>query len=145
MTPREVDIRMLGADDTSVLARVAEDVFDEAVSADLSAEFLADPRHHLAVALDGGEVVGFASGVHYVHPDKPAELFINEVGVAPTHRRRGIATRLLEVLLERGRAVGCREAWVATEQDNDAAQALYSSVGGREEPAPSIHYSFELR
>ena len=55
-----------------------------------TAEFLADSRHHLAVAVDEGRVVGMASAVHYVHPDKPPELWINEVGVAPTHRGLGI-------------------------------------------------------
>ena len=36
------------------------------------------------------------SAVHYVHPDKlRPELWINEVGVAASHRRRGLGTRLL--------------------------------------------------
>jgi aminoglycoside 6'-N-acetyltransferase I len=60
------------------------------------AEFLRDERHHLAVAIEDETVVGFASGVHYVHPDKPAELWINEVGVAPSHHRRGIGKPLLQ-------------------------------------------------
>lgn len=51
-----------------------------------SAEFLRDPRHHIAVAIEDGVVVGIASGVHYLHPDKPPELFVNEVGVAPAFR-----------------------------------------------------------
>jgi hypothetical protein len=34
------------------------------------------------MATAGDTVVGFASAVHYVHPDKAPELWINEVGVA---------------------------------------------------------------
>ena len=98
-----------------------------AIQVKLAKEFLADPRHHLVVAIDDGEIVGFVSGVHYVHPDKPAELFINEVGVAATHQREGIATKLLDELLGKGRTLGCREAWVATEPDNQAARRLAAS------------------
>jgi hypothetical protein len=78
-----LDIRHLGPDDEQVLRHVAAGVFDHDVDPALASEFLRDPRHHLVVAIEDGSVVGFASGVHYVHPDKPAELWINEVGVAP--------------------------------------------------------------
>jgi ribosomal protein S18 acetylase RimI-like enzyme len=144
MTRPEIRIRLLGADDAAVLENVTDGVFDQPVRADLAREFLADPRHHLVVALDEGRVVGFASGVHYVHPDKPAELFVAEVGVAATHHRQGIAGRLLDALFERGRAIGCGAAWVATETDNHAARALYASAGGREDPTPCIVYDFDL-
>ena len=52
---------------------------------------VADPRHHLVVACAGSTVVGMATALHYVHPDKPPELWINEVGVAPPYRRRALA------------------------------------------------------
>jgi hypothetical protein len=38
----------------AVLRRVANDVFDEALSPALVAKFLRDPRHHLSVAIDEG-------------------------------------------------------------------------------------------
>ena len=78
-----IEIRVLRQGDEAVLANVAPEVFDNPIDPQMTAEFLADPRHHIAVAIDGGVVVGFASGVHYVHPDKRPELWINEVGVAP--------------------------------------------------------------
>src|SRR3954470_7212717 len=105
MTPT---VRILGSDESSVLDHVAPDVFDNPVHPRWTAEFLADSRHHLAVAIDEGEVVGMASAVHYVHPDKPPELWVNEVSVAPTHRAQGVGRRLLEALFERGRSLGCR-------------------------------------
>ena len=120
--PENPIVRMLGPADGSVLDRVAPGVFDNAVDPRWTAEFLADARHHLAVALDGDLVVGMASALHYVHPDKPPELWINEVGVAPTHRGQGIGQRLIEALFERGRSLGCRQAWVATEPSNTAAR-----------------------
>lgn len=139
-----VTIHILRPGDEAMLANVAPDVFDDEVNPLWAAEFVADPRHHMAVALDGTLVVGMASGVHYLHPDKPNELFVNEVGVAPTHHRQGIARRLLEALFAEGRALGCAEAWVATDVSNATARALYSSTGGQESPEPFIMCTFAL-
>src|SRR5690348_5447422 len=99
-----VTFRILGSEDGAALQNVAEGVFDYAVHPDYSAEFLADPRLHLAVAIDDetGQVVGMASGVHYVHPDKPAELWIDEVAVAPTYQNREIGRQMLATLLAHG-------------------------------------------
>jgi ribosomal protein S18 acetylase RimI-like enzyme len=138
------EIRVLGPDDEAVLTRVASGVFDHDVDPALSAEFLRDPRHHLAVALESGTVVGFASGVHYVHPDKPAELWINEVGVAPTHQRQGLGRKLLQALFARGRELGCREAWVLTSPANGAAVRLYEAVGGVDMVDPPVMFTFRL-
>ena len=62
--------------------------------------------------------------IHY-HPDKPTELYIDELGVSPAWQRQGIGHRLLEAMLELGKAQGCEEVWVGTEPENDAANALY--------------------
>ncbi|WP_200945820.1 MULTISPECIES: GNAT family N-acetyltransferase [unclassified Lysobacter] len=131
-------VRLLGRDEIAVLERVAADVFDQPIDPRWAGEFFADPRHHLAVALLDGEVVGMASALHYVHPDKPPTLWINEVGVTAALRRRGIARQLMAALLVHGRALGCSEAWVATEFDNTAARGLYAALGGQEAPMLAI-------
>ena len=127
-----IEIKVLRSGDEAVLMNVAAEVFDNPVGPDLTREFLADPRHHIAVAVDDGLVVGFASAVHYIHPDKPPELWINEVGIAPSHHRRGLGRRVVDALLGVGRAHHCRSAWVLTDRANTAALALYRSAGGVE-------------
>jgi GNAT superfamily N-acetyltransferase len=106
----DYEIRWLTSADESVLDRVAPDVFDEPIDPIRRAAYLADPRHHMAVAIMDGEVVAQVAGVVYRHPDKTAELFIDEVGVTPALRRRGIARALLNEMLARGKALGCGEA-----------------------------------
>ena len=73
-------IRLLGPGDAAVLENVAPGVFDKPIDACWTAEYLADARHHLVVALDGDQVVGMASGVQFLRPDKPPELWVNEAG-----------------------------------------------------------------
>lgn len=139
-----IQIRVLRSGDSALLTDVAAGVFDGVVDPRWSAEFLADPRHHLAVALVDGQVVGMASAVHYVHPDKGPELWVNEVGVAPAHRGGGLGRQLLQALFARGRELGCAEAWALANHSNDAARRLYEAVGGKEAPIPQVMYSFSL-
>ena len=137
-----LEIRLVGPQDHELLQHVAPGVFDGPVDSRWTREFLADARHHLVVALDQGCVVGMVSAIHYVHPDKAPQLWINEVGVAPSHLRQGIGRQMLDAMLDHGRALGCTEAWVGTEETNEPAQHLYRSAGGT--PDPFTLYSFNL-
>ena len=140
-----VDIMLLGPSDAAVLDLVAPEVFDHDVQPDWCADFLADPRHHLVVALSDGIVVGMASAVDYIHPDKAPQLFINEVGVSPDHRRHGIGRRLVERLVQLATELGCTEAWVLTDADNAAANRLYAASGATVPPTQSLMYTFPIR
>lgn len=137
-----IEIKVLRGGDEAVLARVATHVFDHPIDRELTSEFLNDPRHHLAVAIDHGFVVGFASGINYVHPDKRPEFWVNEVSVAQTHRGRGVGKALLSALFDVGRGVGCERAWVLADKENTPAIRLYSSLGGR--ASDQVMFSFDL-
>jgi aminoglycoside 6'-N-acetyltransferase I len=140
-----VEIQVLGPQDAGVLGTIAPDVFDDPIDVGRAAEFLADPRHHLAVAVEAGRVVGFVSAVHYVHPDKPRpELWINEIAVAPSHQGRGLGTRLLHAVFAVAREFGCAEAWVLTDRANTAAMRLYASAGNSEAPTDHVMFTFNL-
>ena len=95
-----MEVRILDASEAAQLARVADGVFDNPVNANLAKEFLLDPRHHIAVAIEDRVVIGMASAVHYIHPDKPAELCINEVSVAALFRNRGIGKLIMKTLFD---------------------------------------------
>ena len=139
------EIRPLGADEAELLERVAADVFDDPIVRARAREFLADPHHHLVVAIEGDVVVGMVSAVDYLHPDKAdPELWINEVGVASSHRGQGLGQALLEATLALGRELGCRVAWVATERSNTPAMRLYAAAGGAEEPQETVLFTFRL-
>ena len=138
-------IKLLGPGDFQILSNVADGVFDDPIVPDSAQEFLRDPRHRLVVAIDKDLVVGFVSSVIYVHPDKTApELWINEVGVAPTHQGQGIGKMLMQRTLEEAKRSGCSEAWVLTDRGNQAAMALYKSAGGIEDVPDSTMFTFEL-
>ena len=140
-----IEVRVLKTDELHILENIADDVFDTAIDATWSSEFFADSRHHLAVAILDKQVIGMTSAIHYVHPDKAPELWINEVGVATLHQGKGIGKKLLDVMFKHAITLGCTEAWVLTEADNIAAQKLYSSVRGKEEPERPVYFTFNLK
>lgn len=143
MTP--ITVRLLAPNEAHILDNVAEDVFDFPVNPVWRDEFFADPRHHLVVALDGEVVVGMASGVHYVHPDKPPELWINEVAVARTHQNRGLGRELVATLVAHGKSIGCHEAWVLTSPTNEPAKRMYRAAGGVPDEELSTMFTYRLR
>jgi ribosomal protein S18 acetylase RimI-like enzyme len=124
-----VTVRRLGPGDEREVERFAA-AFDDPIRPDSVAAFLSDDRHHLLVASVDGEPAGFVSATEILHPDKPTELFLNELGVEEPYRRRGAATALLQSLKEVGRSRGCSTIWVLTDEDNDAAVATYLRAGG---------------
>jgi len=140
-----IEIQILQPGDEAMLKNVAPDVFDDPIVTRAAKEYLSDPRHHLTVAIENTLVVGFASGVHYIHPDKPRpEFWITEVGVAPTHQDQGVGKALMRALLEVARSEDCAEAWVLTERDNLPAIGLYESIGGDEAPDETVMFIFRL-
>ncbi len=138
-----VEIIRVGPRDAALFDRVAEEVFDHEIDPAILADYLAQPGHHLFVAVEDGLVVGQLSAVIHKHPDaRPTELYVDEVGVSPAWQRRGIATAMIDAAFALGRDLGCIEAWLGTEPDNEPARALYAP---RAEPVEDVvMYVFNL-
>jgi len=143
--PVDVEIRLISSADAAVLENVDPDVFDAPVQASFTARFLASPDNLLLVAIHDGTVVGMASGIVYAHPDKPLQLFVNEVGVADRAQGEGIGKRLLDTLIKHAQSLGCVEAWVATEKDNAPARGLYRAMGGAEQADHAVVYTWSFK
>ncbi len=118
-------LRRMQPGDEAVFQSISPDVFDEPIDAGRLHDYLRAPGHLMVLALEGELVVGQCAGVLHRHPDKPVELYVDEVGTASTHRRRGIARLMMDELFAWGRELGCAEAWLGTETDNEPAKGLY--------------------
>ena len=143
--PKHDMIILLSEANRGVLDRVAPDVFDEPVRREYLNMFLADPRHVMFVAVDTEIVVGMVSGVEYFHPDKSPQLWINEVGVAPAYRRRGIGRRLTEAMIAEAERRGCTYAWLGTDIKNVPAQRCFESTADVEAPQSFLLYEWGLQ
>ncbi len=140
-----IEFRFLEAGDEAVLERVADDLFDNAIDPVQAKAFLEDPRHFLFVAIEAGVVVGFVSALEYLHPDKQPQMFINEIGTAPSHRRRGIGRRMLDAMVDVARGRVHSYAWLGTETDNKPAQALFGRASDPDDnPQTFLLYEWDL-
>ena len=137
-----IQIKRMQPGDELAFAEIAPEVFDEPIQPERLRDYLLEPGHLMLLAFDGGLGVGQCAAVIHRHPDKLTELYIDEVGTASTHRRQGIATRLVEAMFAWGRELGCREAWLGTELDNLEANGLYRKLGGK--GGQMAYYEFEL-
>jgi ribosomal protein S18 acetylase RimI-like enzyme len=111
--------------------KAAERLFDDPVDLDATRRFLTDETNVLLIAYEDGEPAGFVSGTELSHPDKSVpEMFLNELAVDEAFRGRGIGRALAGELWRLARSRGCRGMWVLTDDDNVAANKVYSAAGG---------------
>lgn len=138
------DIMTLGANDIATMRAMLAlfgEVFEDPASYtakqppdDYLADLLASDRFIAIAALDGFRVVGgIASYVLPKFEQARSEIYVYDLAVAKSYRRRGIAVAMLEHL--RALAPG-HEAWVIyvqADRDDVPAVSLYSKLGKRED------------
>lgn len=118
----------LSSKNKSILNNVEIDVFDLPIDKDRLDFFLKFSSHILLVALSEKKVVGQILAYLHPHPDSHTELFIENLGVSPDYRRKGIGSALFNKVLAIGKNKGCKEFWVGTEPENLNAKKFYQSL-----------------
>lgn len=91
--------------------------------------------HFIALAaLQGSQVVGGLAAYELPKFEQErSEIYIYDLAVAATHRRRGIATALILELQRIAAARGAYVIFVQADLGDDAAIALYTKLGVRED------------
>ncbi len=82
------------------------------------------------VAEEENALIGFVA-LHLMHSfcyDAPW-VEITEAYVAPSSRRNGVGTALLQHGLRMAKELGAAQVWLRTGQDNHAAQRMYQRAG----------------
>jgi len=103
-------------------------------SADYLRSLLGDPGFVALVALADGAVVGGLCAYELRKFERQrSELYIYDLAVDAGHRRRGIATALIEALKPIAAARGAWVIYVQADHGDDPAIALYSKLGTRED------------
>lgn len=86
------------------------------------------------VALKDGEVVGGLAAYELrKFEQERSEIYIYDLAVAEAHRREGIALALIEGLQTIAQARGAYVLYVQADYGDDAAIALYTKLGVRED------------
>jgi aminoglycoside 3-N-acetyltransferase I len=104
---------------------------------------LVDPNMISLVALDDGSVIGGLTA--YILPkleQQRSEIYIYDIAVAETHRRRGIATALIGFLQDNAQSLGAGVIFIQAHIEDDAPVALYTKLGRREDV---LHFDIKPR
>ena len=138
-------IRELGVDDVGLLQGMNSlfgnvfgdaEAYLEAPPSEAWLERLLATRSFVALVAEeaSGSIVGGVTAYELVKFERErSEVYIYDLAVAESHRRRGIATRLIAALQEIAGHRGAYVVFVQADQTDDAAIALYSGLGRRED------------
>jgi len=138
----DVDVRIAGAADLDVLARLVGLFRDHLgrttpVAADLRASIatlLKDPGTEFFVAGSGLASCGYVQcRYRYSAWSSAPEAELEDVFVVHEARRQGVGVPLVEFAITRAAARGCRSIGLNTNERNVEALALYGRLGFRAE------------
>jgi aminoglycoside 3-N-acetyltransferase I len=144
MAPASFSIRTLGRDDVDTMRRVLtlfgrafgeNETYEGAPPGAAYLERLLGSDTFIAIAaMQGEEVVGGLAA--YVLPkfeQERSEIYIYDLAVAEGHRRRGAATAMIAALQAECADRGAYVIFVQADYGDDAAVALYTKLGTRED------------
>ena len=127
VTPLAVEVRNLGLRDLAAIEAIEKRAYRTPWSRSMFAGELAKPSSHCLGAFDDSDrLVGYLIISRYVDA-----WHIMNIATDPEHRRRGIATALLERLFESTAADAQRGYTLEVRVSNDDAIRLYERLGFR--------------
>lgn len=117
-------IRKIKSNDAEYLGALAREMFTMPWSTKAFMELTEDKNSIFLVAEKAGEIIGGCGLTHILD-----EGDIHNVMVTPAYRGQGIATQMLEKLLEEGRKQGISEFTLEVRVSNEPAIRVYEKLG----------------
>ncbi|MFO8055880.1 MAG: ribosomal protein S18-alanine N-acetyltransferase [bacterium] len=123
---KQVLVRQAELKDLAAIAEIEQTSFSSPWGEDLYRMELVLDLSRFLVADADKEVIGYACGRAV-----SGEGHILKVAVRPDWRRRGVATKLMEVMTDELYNKGARLLWLEVRQSNQEAKGFYSNLGFR--------------
>lgn len=144
MEPENITVHRLGPGDADALAQVnvlfsaafedADSYLTRPPSALYAARVLAKDHIIALVARQQGSVIGALVAYELDKLEQQrSEIYIYDLAVDAGHRRKGVATALIDHLRGVARAKGAWVIYVQADLGDDPAIALYTKLGSRED------------
>ncbi len=128
MDERQIELGFACHGDAQTLALMSRDLIETGLGwtyrAPRVAQLIRDPEAIALVTRDGARIVGFSI---MTFGDERAHLVL--LAVRPTHRRRGIARRMVSWLADSAAIAGMASIHVELRADNAPAYAMYQTLG----------------
>jgi aminoglycoside 3-N-acetyltransferase I len=133
-------VRLLKGGDEPVLIAAARAFNDIEMTREHALRLLSDPTFVIVVAeSDRGGLMGRIYG-HVLNRLDQSDLFLYEVDVAESQRRKGAGRAMMDFLKTFCSERGYGEMFVPTECNNEEGNGLYRATGGITEGSPANIY-----
>ena len=137
--------RKLGLSDLSLVMQMDVDFRKDFVCEENVRLFLSNPMNWMFACIDNNRIIGFAYGYELNRLNNIGNmLYIHEVGVLSEYRRLGIGKQMLNDMKSLCKLTGICRFFLFTEKSNQAACALYESVGGEPAHKDDVSYFFNM-
>ena len=135
--------RKLGLSDLSLVMQMDVDFRKNFVCEENVRLFLSNPMNWLFACINNNRIIGFAYGYELNRLNNIGNmLYIHEVGVLSEYQRQGIGKQMLYDMISLCKLAGICRFFLFTEKSNQAACALYESVGGEPAHKDDVAYFF---
>lgn len=106
------------------IAAIEQECFSDPWSRETITRQLSGANHLFLTAVDGSQVIGYVGFMHVLD-----EGYISNVAVSAEYRRQSVGDRLIDALVDRGKALELSFLTLEVRQSNEPAKALYAKHG----------------
>lgn len=117
-------IREMGKADIDAIVRLEAEIFPDPWSRESFDDIIANPDWHVLIAEAAGGIVGYSCILV-----SAGEIHLANIAVVPEWRRKSVASRLLERILEFATAQKCAMILLEVRVSNQGARAFYEKEG----------------
>ena len=137
--------RKLGLSDLPLVMQMDVDFHKDFVCEENVRLFLSSPMNWMFACIDNNRIIGFVYGYELNRLNNIGNmLYIHEVGVLSEYQRQGIGKQMLNDMKSLCKLNGICRFFLFTEKSNQAACALYESVGGEPAHNDDVSYFFNM-
>lgn len=129
LEPPGIPIRPADPDDVATVGALHDELFAGTHTSGRRLVLGGDPRHIRLVAEFEGAVAGYVA----VELQSDGSGYIDYLGVAPLHRRRGVGAELVKAGVAALRRLDAAPIHLTVREGNHGARSLYASLGFTEE------------
>lgn len=131
-----IEYRFLDSDDTLRFEKIVELFRHQKVDDDKALSILNNPSILVGLANKDEDICGYTLSYRLPRMDNGNDMMlIYHCFVAEGYKRQGVATRMINMLLEYAKEHDLHYVFLITQEDNEAANSLYQKLGGELHPS----------
>jgi ribosomal protein S18 acetylase RimI-like enzyme len=138
---KNIEIRLIKEDDIPNMKEIIED--DGMVyNADNIIDFVKEENNYGFIILVDNKIVGLSYCYNLLRLDGKKMLYMHSIGILKEYQNQGLGTKLVQYIVDYGKANSFSECFVITDKGNPRACHVYEKVGGKNDYEDEIFYVF---